>query len=126
MVGRVALILVVWVSVVGAQERGVETGPTIGAARAAFSVATTAHPTIARDSVIVESCGSMLKNGLLMGLGFSLATASLELLYTLVREPFVRQGYDVAPADPWWIAWAGGAGFVVGLIGTERCRRGQR
>jgi hypothetical protein len=126
MFGRVALALAVCVSLVGAQERAVATGPTIGAARVAFSVATLAHPTIALDSVITESCGSMLKNGLLMGLGFSLATASLELVYTLVREPFVRQGHDVARADPRWIAWAGGAGFLVGLIGTERCRRRQR
>ena len=102
------------------------TGPTIAAARAGVSIATPAYPTIAIDSVITESCGSMLKNGLLMGLGFSLATALLELVYTLVREPFVRQGHDVARADPRWIAWAGGGGFLVGLIGTERCRRRQR
>lgn len=122
----IALVSVVWASVISAQERLVATGPTIGLARAAFSVAPAPHAPIAIDSVIDESCGSMLRNGLLMGLGFSLATASLELLYTLVREPFVRQGHDVARADPRWIAWAGGAGFVVGLIGTDRCRRRQR
>ena len=126
MLGRVALVSAVWVSLVGAQERAIATGPTIGAARVGVSIVPTAHSAIALDSVIPESCGSMLKNGLLMGLGFSLATASLELVYTLVREAFVRQGHDVTPADPRWIAWAGGAGFLVGLIGTERCRRRQR
>lgn len=126
MLARVTLLSAVWVSMVGAQERALTTGPTIAAARVAFSVAMTDRAPIALDSVFNESCGSMLKNGLLMGLGFSLATASLELVYTLVREPFVRQGHDVARADPRWIAWAGGAGFLVGLIGTERCRRRQR
>lgn len=126
MLVHIALLLVVWASVMTAQEPPVATGPTIALARAAFAVAPTPHAPIAIDSVIEESCGSMLKNGLLMGLGFSLATASLELVYTLVREPFVRQGHDVARADPRWILWAGGAGFVVGLIGTERCRRRQR
>jgi hypothetical protein len=120
---RVALAVAVWASVITAQERPITSGPTIGLARSAFSVASPGDAPIAIDSVIPESCGSMLRNGLLMGIGFSLATASLELLYTLVREPFVRQGHDVARADPRWIAWAGGAGFVVGLIATERCRR---
>lgn len=124
---RIALALAMWGSALLAQERPAVSGPTIALARAAFSVAPTPPGApVAIDSVIAESCGSMLRNGLLMGLGFSLATASLELVYTLVREPFVRQGHDVARADPRWIAWAGGAGVVVGLIGTERCRQRRR
>ena len=126
MLVRVALALGVCASVITAQERPAATGPTIALARAAFSLEPEPHTPIAIDSLITESCGSMLRNGLLMGLGFSLATASLELVYTLVREPLVRQGHDVARADPRWIAWAGGAGVIIGLIGTERCRRRQR
>jgi hypothetical protein len=120
---RVGLALGVWASMITAQERPTTAGPTIALARSAFSVAAPADGPRAIHAATAESCGSMLRNGLFMGLGFALATASLELVYTLVREPFVRQGHDVARADPRWIAWAGGAGFVVGLIGTERCRR---
>ena len=124
---RIALAVAVWGSAIMAQERPAVPGPTIALARVAFWVGPAPpHAPIAIESVTDQSCGSMVKNGLLMGLGFSLATASLELVYTLVREPFVRQGHDVARADPRWIAWAGGAGFVVGVIGTERCRRRQR
>jgi hypothetical protein len=122
---RVTLAVALWTSVMPAQTRPA-TGPAIALARVAFSIAPSPRAPVVVDAAIAESCGSMLKNGLFMGLGFSLATASLELVYTLVREPFVRHGHDLAPADPRWIAWAGGAGFVIGLIGTERCRRRRR
>lgn len=127
MIARIALAMVVGATAIPAQERAITTsGPTILAARAAFSVepAPAAAQTVAVRAP--ESCGSMLRNALLLGLGFSLATASLELVYTLVREPFVRSGHDLARADPEWIAWAGGAGFVVGLVGTAVCRRRHR
>ena len=126
MIARIALALVVCVPAVGAQVRPIVSGPTVVAARAAFSVA----PAISLSSDgglrIPESCGSSVRNALLLGLGFSLATASLELVYTILREPFSRNGHDWARADPVWIAWAGGAGFLAGWIGTELCRRRQR
>lgn len=126
MIARIAMALVIGVAAIPAQEP-TAAGPTVLAARAAFSVESApipAHHNVAARSP--ASCGSMLRNALLLGLGFSLATASLELVYTLAREPFVRNGYDVARADPAWIAWAGGAGFVVGLVGTAVCRRRNR
>lgn len=97
-------------------------GPTVTAARAAFSV-----PSGERGVSIADhgqaSCGSALKNAALLGLGLSLATGVIELVYTLVREPFVRNGHHLPAADPTIIAWAAGVGFVVGFIGTELCRR---
>jgi hypothetical protein len=68
-------------------------------------------------------CGSILKNGALLGLGLALAVGSIELAYTIVREPFVRNGHDWPVAAPVWIAWAGGAGFIAGVVGTTLCRR---
>ena len=100
-------------------------GPTVRVARSAVVTPALAAP--ARAAIgVPASCGSMLKNAVLWGLGLSLATASLELTYTIVREPFVRNGHDLPAADPRLIAWAGGAGFVVGLLGTEVCRRRRR
>ena len=121
----VGIALLVSASMLGAQEP-VTSGPTVIAARAAFY---TPSAGIRERSVAYDTsadCGSSLKNAAMLGLGFSLAAIVLELTYTLVREPFVRRGHDVPPADPALIAWAGGAGFVVGLIGTELCRRGRR
>lgn len=101
-------------------------GPTIAAARAAVFVSSSAPWPAPRSIELQASCGSALKNGALLGLGLSLATAVIELTYTIVREPFVRNGHDLAAADPTLIAWAGGAGFVIGLVGTEVCRRRRR
>jgi hypothetical protein len=121
-IGVFAVALCVTAPALAAQDRG----PTIAVARGAFfaSSATTrpSPPTIDPGAL----CGSALKNAALLGLGLSLATAIIELTYTIVREPFVRNGHDVAAADPRLIAWAGGAGLVVGLIGTEMCRRRRR
>ncbi len=102
-----------------AQERG----PTVAAARAAFFTPPSPQGQLPIADSAAASCGSALKNAALLGLGLSLATATIELLYTLVREPFVRNGHDVPGADPTIILWAGGAGFIAGLIGTEICRR---
>ena len=98
-------------------------GPTVATARAAFVAPTGADLGGVPSFSAPASCGSALKNAALLGLGLSLATAVLELLYTLGREPFVRKGNEVPPADPRIIAWAGAAGFVGGLIGTAICRR---
>ena len=119
------LALLVGASMLGAQER-LTSGPTVIAARAAFF--TPSAPTLERAVALDTSagCGSSLKNAAMLGLGVSLAAVMLELTYTLVREPFVRRGHEVSRADPALIAWAGGAGFVVGLIGTELCGRGRR
>lgn len=100
-------------------------GPTVVAARAAFSTA----PATADAAVVLgppASCGSIVTNAALLGFGLSLATGVLELTYTIVREPFVVNGVDLPAADPRLIAGAAGAGFVIGLIGTERCRRRRR
>ena len=103
-----------------------ETGPTIIAARAAFFP----RPEAPFDREVVHdttgSCGSHLKNAVMLGLGFALAVGALELTYTLIREPLNRNGHDLSPADPTLIAWASGAGFVIGLAGTELCRRRRR
>ena len=101
-------------------------GPTVVAARAAFFT-----PTMPTDGATVallprSECGSTLRNAALLGLGLSLATAVLELTYTIVREPFVKNGVDLPAADPRLIAGAAGAGFIVGLVGTELCRRRRR
>ena len=121
----VGIAMIVGASTLEAQGRSVG-GPTILAARAAhFVPATTSHDAWV-DFDEPASCGSPLKNAALLGLGFSLAAVVLEVTYTIVREPFVRRGHEVSPADPTLIAWAGGAGFVLGLIGTELCRRRRR
>ena len=98
-------------------------GPTILAARAALSAPASPQRPLPAAAYAAPSCGSAWKNAALLGLGLSLATAVIELTYTIVREPFVRNGHDVPGADPTIIAWAGGAGFLAGLIGTEMCRR---
>ena len=107
------------------QER-VATGPTVVAARAAFFPAPEAHAGREVVNDIPASCGSYFKNAALLGLGFALAAGVLELTYTVIREPLNRNGHDLAAADPMLIAWAGGAGFVIGLAGTELCRRRRR
>ena len=113
-----AVALVMSTSVLAAQAQG----PTLMAARVALAApAIPGHraPMIGGPA----SCGSALKNAALLGIGLSLATAVIELTYTLVREPLVRNGHDVPGADPTLIAWAGAAGFIGGLVGTEICRR---
>lgn len=121
----VGIAMVAGASMLGAQEHA-GSGPTIIAARTAFFT----PPVVTRERAVVHdtsaNCGSALKNAAMLGLGFSLATVMLELTYTILREPFVRRGHEVSRADPRLIAWAGGAGFVVGLIGTELCRRRRR
>jgi hypothetical protein len=120
-VGTIAagVALVITGSLLGAQEHG----PTVTAARAAFAAPATAGDHEPPTFTAPASCGSALKNAALLGLGLSLATAVLELTYTFVREPFVRNGHDLPGADPTIIAWAGAAGFIGGLVGTELCRR---
>jgi hypothetical protein len=115
------IAVLVGASMLGAQDRAVS-GPTVLAARAAFftPAAGSRRPAVVHD--MSAGCGSSLKNAAMLGVGFSLAAIVLELTYTIIREPFVRNGRDVPPADPRLIAWAGGAGFVIGLIGTELCR----
>lgn len=103
-----------------------EGGPTVIAARGAFFAPSVESRPHAVELDPAASCGSSLKNAALLGLGLSLATAMIELTYTVVREPFVRNGHDWPGADPRLIAWTGGAGFVVGLVGTELCRRRRR
>lgn len=109
-----------------ASQEPVATGPTIVAARAAFFPPPEAP--VEREVVhdATASCGSYFKNAALLGLGFALAAGVLELTYTVIREPLNRNGHDLAAADPMLIAWAGGAGFVIGLAGTELCRRRRR
>ena len=101
-------------------------GPTIAAARVGVSVPSsgTSHHVELPDAT--SHCGSALKNAAMLGLGFSLAVGVIELTYTIVREPLIRNGHDLPHADPMLIAWAGGAGFVIGLVGTELCRRRHR
>lgn len=114
-----AVALLVSASMVTAQDRG----PTVAAARAAFFVPRSLERRTPIADHAAASCGSTLKNAAMLGLGLSLATAVIELTYTLVREPFVRNGHDLPGADPTLIVWAGGAGFIAGLVGTEICRR---
>ena len=38
-------------------------------------------------------------------------------------DPDEVSRHDVPGADPTLIAWAGAAGFIGGLVGTEICRR---
>jgi hypothetical protein len=121
-VTAVAVVLLLAGPKVVAQERG----PTVDAARAAFVAPSVGGRPQAVELDTSAQCGSHMKNAALLGLGLSLATAMIELTYTIVREPFVRNGHDWPGADPKLIAWTGGAGFVVGLIGTERCRRRSR
>ncbi len=116
----VALVgVIVTTSPLAAQDHG----PTVAAARAAVVAPTMDGRGASLLLDAPAACGSALKNAALLGLGFSLGTAAIELLYTLVREPFVRNGHDVPGADPTIIAWAGAAGFVGGLVGTAICRR---
>jgi hypothetical protein len=98
-------------------------GPTVQAARVAVSQAHVAPRHPLEIELGSPRCGSHLKNAAMLGLGLSLAVGALELTYTIIREPLVRNGHDLSPADPMLMAWAGGAGFVIGLIGTELCRR---
>jgi hypothetical protein len=111
-------------SPLGAQD--VSRGPTIAAARAGFAPPSTATFEAAELFVATSHCGSVIKNAALLGLGISLAVGVIELTYTIIREPLVRNGHDLPRADPMIIAWAGGAGFVIGLVGTELCRRRHR
>ena len=111
--------LVPTASALTAQERG----PTVMAARAAFVAPSIADRHAPASHAAAAPCGSALKNAALLGLGLSLATAVIELVYTIVRVPWVRNGHDVPGADPTIIAWAGAAGFIGGLVGTELCRR---
>ncbi len=115
----IPIVLAVSTSMLTAQDHG----PTVAAARAAVVMPTIGGGEAARLVDAPASCGSALKNAALLGLGLSLGTAVIELLYTLLREPFVRNGHDVPGADPTLIAWAGAAGFVGGLAGTAICRR---
>ncbi len=119
--GTIALLvaLVPLASALTAQEHG----PTVMAARAALVAPRIADRHAPASLDAAASCGSALKNAALLGLGLSLATAVIELVYTVVREPLVRNGHDVPGADPTLIAWAGAAGFIGGLVGTEICRR---
>ena len=105
---------------------GQERGPTVVAARAAFFAPTTPADAATVALLPAAECGSTLRNGALLGLGLSLATAMLELTYTIVREPFVVNGVDLPAADPRLVAGAAGAGFIVGLVGTELCHRRRR
>jgi hypothetical protein len=119
----IATLVGVWT--LEAQESA-NSGPTVTAARAAFFAPAAAPRERATVRDTSSACGSALKNAAMLGLGFSLVASILELTYTIVREPLVRRGHDLPPADPALIAWAGGAGFALGLIGTERCRRRHR
>lgn len=105
----------------------VDAGPFVAGTRSAFaapvSIGSDAGVTLGVSST---PCGSLWKNAALLGLGLSLATGVLEVTYTLVREPVVRNGGSWPHADPALMAWAGGVGFVVGLVGTEVCRRRRR
>jgi hypothetical protein len=102
------------------------TGPTVATARVAFvpPAAVRAEPGVVYDTP--GSCGSHFKNAVMLGLGFALATGVIELTYTIIREPVNRNGHDWPAADPMLMAWAGGAGFVIGLVGTELCQRRRR
>ena len=114
-----AAVLLVNASTVAAQDRG----PTVTAARAAFFAPPSLERRTPTAGHAATPCGSTLKNAAMLALGLSLATAVIELTYTLAREPFVRNGHDLPGADPTIIVWAGGAGFIAGLAGTEICRR---
>lgn len=101
-------------------------GPTVAGARAAFFTPTAPTDVTTVALLPPSECGSTLRNAALLGLGLSIATAMLELTYTILREPFVKNGVDLPAADPRLIAGAAGAGFIVGLVGTELCRRRRR
>lgn len=120
----VGVAMLIGVSAVEAQD--VTGGPTISAARAAFSMSAPSASEPVHVGDANAHCGSALKNAALLGLGVSLAVGMIELTYTIIREPLVRNGRDLPRADPTLIAWAGGAGFVIGLIGTEICRHRRR
>jgi len=114
-----AVALVITGSMLAAQEHG----PTVTAARAAFAVPATVDHYEPPALEPPASCGSPSKTAARLGLGVSRATAVIELPYTIVREPFVRNGHDLPGADPTIIAWAGAAGFIGGFVGTAICRR---
>ena len=121
-IGAVVVSLFIAGSTLVAQERG----PTVALARAAFAAPLAPAPFAPPTLDVPASCGSALRNAALLGLGLAAATATIELTYTILREPFVRNGSDLPAADPMLIAWAGGAGVIVGAIGTELCRRRRR
>ena len=121
-ISAVAVSLVLAGSPLVAQERG----PTVALARAAFAAPMATTPSGPPRLDVPASCGSTLRNAALLGLGLAAATAMIELTYTIVREPFIRNGSDLPAANPMLIAWAGGAGVIVGAIGTELCRRRRR
>jgi hypothetical protein len=108
------------------EAQGAASGPTIAAARAGVSVVSSEASRVLKLPHATAHCGSAFKNAVMLGLGLSLAVGVIELTYTIVREPLVRNGHDLPHADPMLIAWAGGAGFVIGLVGTELCRRRNR
>ena len=116
------VVLLLAVSILRAQEHG----PTVAAARIAVTAPPAPDDYATRPYAPPADCGSVVKNAVLLGAGFSLATMMIELMYTIVREPFVQNGHDWPAADPTLIAWAGGAGVVVGLVGTHLCRRRRR
>jgi hypothetical protein len=62
-----------------------------------------------------------MRNATLVGLGVASAVATLELLYTALRQPFINSGQDWPRADPRFIAYAGAAGFTFSLIRGVRC-----
>jgi hypothetical protein len=119
----VAMAAALAVIVVSSTAVAQDPGPTVTAARAAFFAPPSSERSTPMSPRAPVSCGSSLKNAAMLGLGLSLATAVIELMYTLVREPFVRNGHDLPGADPTIIGWAGGAGFIAGLVGTAICRR---
>lgn len=128
---KFALILAVCVAVlvtpaVARAQAAVGAGPTIDAARSGFSVPVSIRRGVTVSLAASVACGSPWRNAVMLGLGLSLATGVLELTYTLLREPVVRNGGSWPRADPALMAWAGGAGFVAGLFGTEVCRRRNR
>jgi hypothetical protein len=114
------------VSVAALEAQTITGGPTIAAARAGFSMAPSGTLEALDPFDPTADCGSTLKNAALLGLGVALAVGVIELTYTIIREPFVRNGQDLPQANPILIAWGGGTGFVVGLVGTELCRRRRR
>jgi|RhiMetdeSRZDD1v2_1073273.scaffolds.fasta_scaffold1603765_1 hypothetical protein len=101
-------------------------GPTVAEARVAFFASPTPGDATTITLLPPAECGSTVKNAALLGLGFFFAAAVLELTYTFLREPFVLNGVDLPAADPRIIAGAAGGGFLVGLVGTELCRRRRR
>ena len=105
----------------------VDAGPFVERVRSAVAAPVSIRDDAGATLAISRTpCGSRWKNAAMLGLGLSLATGVLEVTYTLVREPVVRNGGSWPRADPALMAWAGGAGFLVGIVGTEVCRRRRR